>query len=278
MTNPTSDIVRRLRQASLHLEQPHWNTAVEHPILQAVRKRQQRGRSHRLMLMSACGALALVMLLFVQLRSAEVGQARPQERSSQPVQPGTPPAPAAILNSPATNSSIGVASDGAVNTRVSDDRVSNDQFSKDRTAKESKEGIAPRRLPRATPEHSADIEPARVNIDDLWELVDHQRGGGHYDQSITTLKTLLAQYPKDSRAFLAAFTLGRILESAGKQPERVVRAFERSYQLSPKGPLAQDSLRQALRVSRTIGNPEDIKRLEERWKTAFGQLERSSQQ
>jgi transmembrane sensor len=80
-----------------------------------------------------------------------------------------------------------------------------------------------------------------VTPDQLFALADVARLSGHPRDAISPLERLVASFPTDRRAALAAFTLGRIhLDTLG-EPELAGRAFARSLQLGPPPSLREDA-------------------------------------
>ncbi|MEM9191746.1 MAG: FecR domain-containing protein [Myxococcota bacterium] len=80
------------------------------------------------------------------------------------------------------------------------------------------------------------------SVADLLLAADVYRFSGQPARAASTLRTLLGRYPRDARAPLASFTLGRIeLEQRGR-PREAARAFAEARRLRPRGSLAEDAL------------------------------------
>jgi transmembrane sensor len=80
-----------------------------------------------------------------------------------------------------------------------------------------------------------------ASVDDLLALSDVARLSGHAREAVDPLERIVREHPGDSRASLAAFTLGRIdLRSLG-DPAAAARAFERAIALGIPGGLAEDA-------------------------------------
>ncbi|MFZ5891553.1 MAG: FecR domain-containing protein [Myxococcota bacterium] len=77
---------------------------------------------------------------------------------------------------------------------------------------------------------------------DLLFAADVARLSGHPALAVPRLERVLRGYANDSRAPLAAFTLGRTLLDSLGRPREAADAFARARRLSPKGALAQDAL------------------------------------
>ncbi len=90
---------------------------------------------------------------------------------------------------------------------------------------------------------------------------DVARLSRHPESAVAPLKQLLAQFPKDGRAPLAAFTLGRVLLDQLSQPAAAAEAFARARALDPKGPLAEDALARNVGAAALSGNRDEATRL-----------------
>ncbi|HET9959296.1 MAG TPA: FecR domain-containing protein [Polyangiaceae bacterium] len=77
---------------------------------------------------------------------------------------------------------------------------------------------------------------------DLLFAADVARLSGHPAQALPQLERVVRSYPSDSRAPLAAFTLGRILLDSLGRPREAAEAFARCRKLAPGGALSQDAL------------------------------------
>ncbi|HEX6766693.1 MAG TPA: FecR domain-containing protein, partial [Polyangiaceae bacterium] len=71
---------------------------------------------------------------------------------------------------------------------------------------------------------------------DVWRL------GGQPARAVAPLERVVSRHAGDSRAPLAAFTLGRTLLDQLGRPREAARAFATSRKLDPSGALAQDAL------------------------------------
>jgi transmembrane sensor len=82
----------------------------------------------------------------------------------------------------------------------------------------------------------------RDTPEDLLLSADVARLGGHPERAVAPLQRVIAGHPFDSRAPLAAFTLGRTLLEQLGQPRQAARAFATARQLDRAGALTQDAL------------------------------------
>lgn len=83
---------------------------------------------------------------------------------------------------------------------------------------------------------------------------DSARAAGRDAEAVALLRRLLADWPGDARAPLAAFTLGRLLM---RDPERALdaaAAFAQARALAPAGPLAEDALAREAEVLARAGS------------------------
>jgi TolA-binding protein len=76
---------------------------------------------------------------------------------------------------------------------------------------------------------------------DLLFAADVARLSGHAGEAVTRLERVVRAHAGDSRAPLAAFTLGRTLDELGR-PREAADAFATARRLAPAGALAQDAL------------------------------------
>jgi transmembrane sensor len=82
----------------------------------------------------------------------------------------------------------------------------------------------------------------RDDPEDLLLSADVARLGGQPRRALAPLERILSAHASDSRAPLAAFTLGRtLLEQLGR-PREAAQAFATAQRLDPKGALSQDAL------------------------------------
>lgn len=80
------------------------------------------------------------------------------------------------------------------------------------------------------------------SAEDLMMAADAARLSNHPAQAVSYLQRITKEHGADSRAPLAAFTLGRIYMSQLGQPASAARAFAQVRQLAPACALAEDAL------------------------------------
>jgi len=93
-----------------------------------------------------------------------------------------------------------------------------------------------------------------ASSEDLFTLADVARLSGHPERARAPLERVLDVYPRDSRAALAAATLGRIELDLG-QPSRAAHAFERALVIGPPLALEEDLRARLVESWARAGNP-----------------------
>lgn len=90
---------------------------------------------------------------------------------------------------------------------------------------------------------------------DLLLAADVARLGGHPEQAVGYLRKVVSGHAGDSRAPLAAFTLGRVLLDQLGRPHEAAGAFARARNLAPGGALAEDALAREVESWSMAGQP-----------------------
>jgi hypothetical protein len=80
----------------------------------------------------------------------------------------------------------------------------------------------------------------RDEVAPLLQAADDARATGHPESALVPLRRVIAEHPTDSRAGVAAFTLGRVLEGELNRPEDAADAF--AIARAHGGPMAADAL------------------------------------
>ncbi len=103
----------------------------------------------------------------------------------------------------------------------------------------------------------SDEGPSAVHDEpgDLLFAADVARLSGHAALAVPRLERVLRAHASDSRAPLAAFTLGRTLLDSLGRPREAADAFARARRLSPGGALAQDALAREVESWSRAGEP-----------------------
>lgn len=107
------------------------------------------------------------------------------------------------------------------------------------------------------------VLPTRVDgVDALFLAADVARRAGDRKAALVHLGAILRRHPKDARASLAAFTIGRLSDDAKAAAE----AFDQAFRLAPRGAMAGDALTRAAEAWQRAGA---IERAKARAKTAL---------
>jgi len=80
------------------------------------------------------------------------------------------------------------------------------------------------------------------DVSELMLAADVARLSGHPTEAVPYLRRVLGEHRSDSRAPLAAFTLGRMYLGQLGSPGEAAAAFAQVRSLAPSGPLAEDAL------------------------------------
>jgi transmembrane sensor len=96
--------------------------------------------------------------------------------------------------------------------------------------------------------HAGDSAPI------LLELADVARGAGRPSKAALALRELLARFPHDERAALAALTLGRIELDALSQPNRAQSSLRRALELGLPSALQEDALARLVQACARAGD------------------------
>jgi transmembrane sensor len=106
---------------------------------------------------------------------------------------------------------------------------------------------------------------------DLMLAADVARLSRHPAEATRYLSRVVDGFPRDKRASLAAFTLGRVLLEDLGQPARAADAFRRAQQLAPSGPMASDALAREVEAARRAGQKERAKQVARRYLELYPQ-------
>ncbi|MES1205696.1 MAG: FecR domain-containing protein [Pseudomonadota bacterium] len=114
--------------------------------------------------------------------------------------------------------------------------------------------------PPARPARPARVAASRSRPDsdarELFEMARNQWRAGRIDQAARTYRQLLEAHPRDPRAGLAAFELGRLLmDHLGDRPG-AVKALEQAVALAPDAELREDALARLVGASAATQDPD----------------------
>jgi transmembrane sensor len=97
-------------------------------------------------------------------------------------------------------------------------------------------------------------QPVADNVEELLLAADSARLSGHAAAALPFLKRVVAQHAEDSRAPLAAFTLGGVLMQQLGQPREAEAAYARARELSLNSSLAEDALARQVEATYRAGD------------------------
>jgi transmembrane sensor len=97
-------------------------------------------------------------------------------------------------------------------------------------------------------------EPVADNVEELLLAADTARLSGHAAAALPFLKRVVAEHAADSRAPLAAFTLGGVLMQQLGQPREAESAYARARELSLNSSLAEDALARQVEAAQRAGD------------------------
>lgn len=115
------------------------------------------------------------------------------------------------------------------------------------------------------------------SAEDLMMAADAARLSNHPQQAVGYLQRITKEHPRDSRAPLAAFTLGRIYMNQLGQPAAAARAFAQVRQLAPTGALVEDAMAREAEALEQAGQHAAAQRLAEEYLRQYPSGRRSEQ-
>lgn len=122
----------------------------------------------------------------------------------------------------------------------------------------------------ASPLPDTSAGAARPNAEALFALADRARVEGRALEATRALRELTSRFPRDGRAPLAAFTLGRLLLENLRQPADAARAFELARSLAGGGSaLAEDALAREVEAWRAAGDADKAAARAQRYRSLY---------
>jgi transmembrane sensor len=97
-------------------------------------------------------------------------------------------------------------------------------------------------------------QPVADNVEELLLAADSARLSGHAQAALPFLRQVVANHAQDSRAPLAAFTLGGVLMQQLGQPREAEAAYARARELSLNSSLAEDALARQVEATYRAGD------------------------
>jgi transmembrane sensor len=93
--------------------------------------------------------------------------------------------------------------------------------------------------------------------------------GGHIQEAADRYQDLLTQYPRDARAGLAAFELGRLRMDRLHDAPGAAEAFERAVALAPGAQLREDAMARLVAARSAAGDSASCRQVQARYLTAY---------
>jgi transmembrane sensor len=107
------------------------------------------------------------------------------------------------------------------------------------------------------------------DVAELLTLADVARLSGHPHNAVAPLERVVSAHAGDSRAALAAFTLGRVwLDSLGN-PAQAIAPLERALSLKLPAGLEEDAEARLVEAYARAGNPQQARALAEGYRSHF---------
>jgi transmembrane sensor len=101
-------------------------------------------------------------------------------------------------------------------------------------------------------------------VEELLVAADVARLSNHPSEAVPYLQRIIREHPRDERAPLAAFTLGRTLGGLGRT-EEAMNMFGRMHGTWPKSPLAEDALVRQAEAASKLGDGSAARRIAEQY-------------
>jgi transmembrane sensor len=101
-------------------------------------------------------------------------------------------------------------------------------------------------------------------VEELLVAADVARLSNHPSEAVPYLQRIIREHPRDERAPMAAFTLGRTLGGLGRT-EEAMNMFGRVQSAWPKSPLAEDALLRQAEAAAQLGDLAAARRIAEQY-------------
>ena len=106
-------------------------------------------------------------------------------------------------------------------------------------------------------------------VEDLLRTADVMRLSHQPGEAVSPLRRVIKAHPRDRRAPLAAFTLGRLLLDELDRPREAAAAFANAIRLAPEGALVEDALARQIEALSRAGDSDAAKQLAVEYLDAF---------
>ncbi|HKU40862.1 MAG TPA: FecR family protein [Polyangiales bacterium] len=108
-------------------------------------------------------------------------------------------------------------------------------------------------------------QPVADDVEELLLAADSARLSGHPEAALPYLQRVIARHAKDSRAGLAAFTLGGVFMQQLGRPREAEAAYARARELSLNASLSEDALARQVEAAHRAGDPARARALAEEY-------------
>lgn len=109
------------------------------------------------------------------------------------------------------------------------------------------------------------------SAEELLLAADAARLSSHPEQAVGYLRRVTSEHASDSRAPLAAFTLGRVLLSQLSRPGDAAEAFALAQRMRPNGSLAEDALAREAEARLAAGSAAQARALAQKYLARYPQ-------
>lgn len=111
----------------------------------------------------------------------------------------------------------------------------------------------PQRAP-SKPKSRAAERSRREAADRMFQAAMQARAGGDGRAALVAFEAFLTEHPRDTRAALASFELGRLQMDVAHDPEAAARSLNRALSASPTASFAEDALARLVRAHAQRGD------------------------
>ena len=127
--------------------------------------------------------------------------------------------------------------------------------------------VGPRESSRAKRRRRA--REAAVGAGELFDHANLARRAGRLADAVDMYGDLVTRYPRDRRASLAAFELGRLRMDSLRDVDGAVRALERALKLDAHGAFAEDALARLVLAEEALGDRQGCSRARARYLSRY---------
>jgi transmembrane sensor len=111
--------------------------------------------------------------------------------------------------------------------------------------------------------------PVPLSVEELLLAADAARLSGHPEAALPYLRRVIDEHAQDSRASLAAFTLGGVLMQQLARPREAEAAYAKARALAVHSSLAQDALARQVEAAQRAGDPTHARALADEYLSRY---------